>query len=307
MDASFQQSYQADLDRVLSGQALQPHAEYKLWAEMYYCLRTSPQARASVKWHATYLANIASHFQPNKSIWPPTVKRTRFDPTDPTYPPGVGRVFSVPDIVALRKQHRAVSPPVILKTALALVNILRTGANHAVFANVQAGRTAWPFMPASMTDARTGVAGGMFSEGTDVAGPLLQAVVNLIHVKPDETALELLSRLQGEQDALTAHAHAPWSDIEAELDARSGGGAVHNGIMSRVFTTQILNWVPGMGAQGAGMKARYRNLQSLGTVTRWQVGVIVRAGVAGVNNDTVSLNLVGDGLDMSQKEVLIEE
>jgi hypothetical protein len=210
----------------------------------------------------------------------------------------------VPDFAALRKQHPDISAPIIVKAALVLLNIPRTGTNSAVFSNVQAGRTAWPFLLSSFSQDP---AFNHLDEATDVAGPLLQSVTNFIRFSTSETVLELLRHLQADQEALTQHAHAPWSDIEKSLDRRHPGASTHSGLMRKVFTTQIFNWILGMGAQVAGEREPFENLELLASVTRWQVGVIVRAGLGCVENDTVYLVLLGDGLDGEGMRGMMEE
>ncbi|KAJ5198966.1 AMP-dependent synthetase/ligase [Penicillium cf. griseofulvum] len=304
MDATYTGKLLSDIDQALNGpvpQQLLPHTSYRLWAESYYSFRESPQARASVQWHTNYLDGIHNHI--DKAQWPQVHKRGPFDPTGSGYGSGAQHSFVVPDLAALRKKHPQISAPVIVKAALALLHVYQTGYDHAVFSNVQAGRTAWPFMPTMFASNH-----GLFDEATDVAGPLLQSVTNLIKISPDESVLDMLKRLQADQQALTQHAHAPWPAIERALDKANGSGyatgsaSSHRGLMRRVFTSQVFNWVPGMGAQGSGLKEPFANLRKLRSVTRWQVGLIVRAGLGGPDGDTVFLNLLGDGLTDVQME-----
>ena len=309
MDATYQARFLADLNEALNTsrpQSLRPHASYKLWAESYYSLQATPQARKSVAWHAKYLQGIHSHLK--QSQWPQTpLTRQPFDPTGKDYAPGVRHSFLVPDLATLRKQHPDISAPVIIKAALALLNIRRTGTNSAIFSNVQAGRTAWPFLPPSFSQNPSF---NSVDEATDVAGPLLQAVTNFIQFSPEETVLQFLRRLQADQVNLTQHAHAPWSEIEKALDRRASTGDEgdqHSGLMRKVFTTQIFNWIPGMGAQVAGTRDPFEHFKLVASVTLWQVGVIVRAGLGGVNNDTVYLALLGDGLSTGEMQGVVEE
>lgn len=307
MDATYQARFLVDLDEALNTsqpQSLRPHASYNLWAESYYSLQTTPQARKSIAWHAEYLNGIQDHLK--ESRWPQTpLTRGPFDPIGKYYVPGVRHSFVVPDLAALRKQHPDISAPIIVKAALALLNIRRTGTKSAIFSNVQAGRTSWPFLPPSLSQDP---AFNSLDEATDVAGPLLQTVTNYIKFSSQETVLELLRRLQADQENLTTHAHAPWSAIEKSLDARDPNASTHSGLMRKVFTTQIFNWIPGMGAQVAGTREPFENFKILASVTRWQVGVIVRAGLGGVGDDTtVYLALLGDGLGGGEMRGMVEE
>lgn len=308
MDATYQSKFHADLNVALAtpaGASLQSHASYQLWSESYFSFQSSPQARSSIAWHAGYLHGIGDHI-PN-SQWPRTSGRKPFDPTGKGYGPGVRHQFTSPSLAELRRKHPHISMPVVVKAALALFNIRKTGDSHAVFSNVQAGRTAWPFLPPAFSHHGPW---NYFDEATDVAGPLLQSVTNFIRKKDEETVLEFLSRLQSDQDNLTEHAHAPWPAIENALDipvdARTKQQS-HRGLMRKVFTTQIFNWIPGMGAQIAAFKEPYSEFKILRAVTRWQVGVILRAGVGGANNDTVFFHLLGDGLATDEMTSMANE
>lgn len=313
MDATYSESFMADLDRALSPKpAIRPHASYKAWAESYYSFKDTPQSRASAQWQARHLDDIQNHLQ--RAQWPPAAPRAAFDPTGRGYGRGAHHKFSAPGLIDLRREHPDITVPVVVKTALALFNVAQTGHDHALFSGVQAGRTAWPFLPSSLSRGL-----GMLDEATDVAGPLLQSVTNLIKVSTDdETVLAMLRRLQDEQRQITQHAHAPWSLVEAVLDQNKADqneadktaattAGPHKGINAKVFASQIFNWIPGMGARAAGLRAPFDNFTRLASVTRWQVGVIVRAGVGGASNDEIHLHLIGDGLaddkmdEMTQK------
>lgn len=309
MDATYMERFQADLDQTLAGNipaALRPHTSYKAWAESYYSFRESPQAVASVRWHASYLNGLHGHLQ--KAQWPPIPQRGTFDPAGSGYCRGAHHRFCVPDLAALRRQYPDIAVPTIIKTALALFNARQSGYDHAVFSGVQAGRTAWPFMPPYFS---SGFQGSVFDEATDVAGPLLQSVTNLIKISPDEIVLDMLHRLQADQHQLTQHAHAPWSDIENLLNMTSGDASGlakdHRGLMRSVFTSQIFNWIPGMGARVAGLREPFANFKKIASVTRWQVGLIVRAGVGGLKHDEIFLHLLGDALSDAQMQNVAKE
>lgn len=136
----------------------------------------------------------------------------------------------------------------------------------------------------------------MFNDAQDVAGPTIQAVTNLVEIKPLETIVDFLHRMQDDQDNLTKHAHAPWPEIEQAL-------GVESGMMRRVFTTMKFNWVPGFGAQAqtGRTKEPFSSFRILAAVARWRVGALCRLGVGGLHSDTVVMHLMGDALNAEQK------
>lgn len=143
---------------------------------------------------------------------------------------------------------------------------------------------------------RDGLTDGVFGDGQDVAGPTIQAVTNLVEIRPFETVVGFLRRMQDDQDNLTKHAHAPWPEVERAL-------GVESGMMRRVFTTMKFNWVPGFGAQAQTAKTKepFQNIRILAAVARWRVGALCRLGVGGLHNDTVVMHLMGDALSAKQK------
>lgn len=102
---------------------------------------------------------------------------------------------------------------------MALVDVGRTGYTHALFNNFEAGRTRFPFIPTSLEAVNPEV-----YEASDVNGPVMQGVCNLVEVPRSQTAIGLLKWMQAEQRELTKHAHAPLRRIIDTLNA-SGTGA----------------------------------------------------------------------------------
>lgn len=260
---------------------------------MYYSFRRSPQARSAVNWHANYLSGIENHL--DKALWPPVPHRGPLDITGRDYPPGAQHSFKAPHLAALRKRCPGLSAPVILKSALALLNVWYTGHTHALYASCDDGRTKWPFVP-PFPKTGDGATDSVFSDAQDVAGPTIQAIANLVEIRPAETVVDFLRRMQDEQDNMTKHAHAPWQDIERAL-------GVERGTIRRVYTTMKFNWVPGFGAQAQTSRAvePFENFRILAAVARWRIGVLCRAGLGGLHNDTVVIHLIGDALNAKQK------
>ncbi|KAI6281963.1 putative NRPS-like protein biosynthetic cluster [Pyricularia oryzae] len=290
LDASSIWMFQEDLDTILSGKQLQPHVDYKLWADAYYSFRASPHARKSLNWHARYLNGLESHL--DKALWPPIPPRGEIvDQTGKSYPDGVHYTFKAPDIAALRKSHPDIQPPVVLKSALALLIVWHTGHTHALFASCEDGRTKWPFMPPMPKDQA-----GMFADAQEVAGPTIQFVTNLVRISPAETVLGFLRRMQDDQDNLTRHAFAPWPELERAV-------GVDENTIQRIFTTIKFNWVPGFGAQAQMDRAMepFPNLRILAAVARWRIGLLCRLGLGGTNSDVVAMHLIGDALKGEQK------
>jgi hypothetical protein len=288
IDASYAQIYSEDFDRALAGTTtLHEHLDYKIWADSYHSLRTSPEARAGTKWHLKRLKNIASH---KKALWPQIPQRSKYDPTAQDSEDGYQFSFEAPDIPKLRKEHTNLTAIVVLKAALALLNIHKTGHTHALFSNLEAARTNFPFLPKSVE------ATGQW-EATDVAGPTIESVINLIPINPSETILDFLQKMQEDQLNLTKYASTPWREIMASLGEAGK-------MIPEVNTTQIFNWVPGFGTTGTNP---YDNFRMVNAVVRPQVGLAVNAGLGGEKSTTIFLHLRGDALTVEELQELAKE
>jgi hypothetical protein len=255
---------------------MRPHPDYKLWADSYFSLRTSPEARRAVKWHQNRLKNLSSH---QKALWPTPPPREPYDDATVSGADGVQRSFEAAGIRAFRQEHRAITAPVFVKAALALVNVHKTKHTHALFANLEAARTAYPFITKAM-------AGSGQYEATEVAGPTIQSVINLVEIKPGESVIAFLQRMQEDQTNLTKYASVPWRELMSAL-----GEAGH--MLPNVTQAQVYNWVPGMGTTGTNP---YNNFQMLNAVVRPQVGFAVNVGMGGPEGNTVFMHVRGDSL-----------
>jgi hypothetical protein len=203
---------------------------------------------------------------------------------------GLQYSFKAPDIPALRKEHHNLTAIIILKAALALLNVQRTGHTHALFSNLEAARTTFPFIPKVMENT------GQY-EATDVAGPTIESVLNLIEIIPEEKVLDFLQRMQNDQTNLTKYASAPAREIMSALGEAGG-------MIPEVIQAQIFNWVPGMSASGTDP---YFNFKVLNAVVRPQIGVALNAGIGGAEYDTIFMHLRGDALTTPQlKEMAVD-
>ena len=233
IDASFtQQIWMEDFDKALQVGVthLDDHVDYKQWADSYYLLRNSPEARVAIKWHVKRLKALASH---KKAVYPTQPKRAPWDPAlEADGEDGQQYNFEAPDILILRRKNRNLSAPIPLKAAYALLNIQRTGHTHALFSNLEAARATFPFVPKSMAHLSQ-------FEASDVAGPTIESVINLVEIKEEETVLEFFHRIQEDQTNLTKFASAPLKEIIAVLGKEAGD------MIPLITQTSVYNWVPG--------------------------------------------------------------
>lgn len=307
IDASMGQIMSEDMDHALGAMAsgavsteeilakLHPHVDYKPWADSYYNLRSGVEARAATKWHLRRLSSLPQHVQAG-ALFPSTLitPRDKYNAALVEGDDCIPITFDIPDIHALRKEFSDITAQVVVKSAVALMNVHRTGHSHALFTNHEASRTHFPFVPKAMA----ALSPKLF-EATDVSGPTYQNVINLIEVSrtSGETVLGFLRRVQGEQTLLTKYAAAPLREIMAGLD---NGRA----LVPEVIGATVYNWVPGLGTVGTNP---HHHHEVLSAVVRPHLGLSLNCGLGGPQNQTVIVQVRGDGFERSGLQKIGEE
>ena len=99
---------------------------------------------------------------------------------------GITRSVPIPHLNTLKSDH-GISPAVVAKTALAILNARLTGQTHAIFAKYDSGRS-WPFLFPWVS--------AHLPNAMDLPGPTWQGVVKQILIRPYEPVLQLLQRMQ---------------------------------------------------------------------------------------------------------------
>ncbi|KAL8892032.1 MAG: hypothetical protein Q9215_001034 [Flavoplaca cf. flavocitrina] len=280
-DASSTRLFYEDLNRALSDPSkdLHPHVDYKAWADSFIALRNSPAAAASVAYHVKRLSNLHLH----KQALYPAAPLPRQAITES--PDGLDYGFDAPGLLDLKTSHPGIIAAVVLKAAMSLVDVSRTGHSHALFNNFEAGRTRFPFIPASLEALNP-----EGYEASDVNGPVMQGVCNLVEVSRSDSAVALLRHMQAEQMELTKHAHAPLRRIIETLNA-SGNGA--GDMIVETHRTQFLTWIP-------GFLGEYERIKVAQIAIRCVAGLVVVAGLGGPAATTYMLSMRWDVANYSR-------
>ncbi len=249
-DAISLQAFSEDLQNNMAGRPTEElRASYKMFADMYYLYAKSLPSQIAVSFHVNRLRGISSL---RESCWPrqrcvgwhigddegytvptfanPTLlpKRTQID-SDRGDAGLVGLKGSVrlTGLGELRSRYN-VSAPVLFKAACAILNSHLTLSPEVLFMNSQAGRQ-WPFLDPSIAKH--------LPNPVTIAGSTLASVLNRIQVQSQEALGSFLTRLEAEQQLLTAYAHAPTASITSQLNP----GDV-SAFMAGM--RQLLNWNP---------------------------------------------------------------
>lgn len=290
-DASSMRLVLEDLNKALSApeRPLEPHVPFRTWADIYHSLRNSPRATIEVDWHVQRLADLHLH---RKALYPPAKVPRQATTADPD---GLDYGFDAPQLLNLKKHHPQITASVVLKAAMALVNITRTHHTHALFNNFEAARSTLPFWPSTLHHLPTSTNTSLSDlDASDVAGPTMNAVTNLIPVHRSESAMSFLTRLQTDQHLLTKHAHAPWLRIMSGLDALHPDQNAGS-MLPEVHQTQFLTWVP-------GFLGDYENIRVAQIAIRAALGLVFVAGLGGERATTYMISLRWDEANYSRGE-----
>lgn len=277
-DASSLRLFYEDINQSLSNPSWQlaKHVDFKAWSDSFQALRLSPAATLSVNYHIKRLSSLHLHKQ---ALYPPAplpreVIRESAD--------GLDYGFDAPNLPSLIRAQPGVTAALVLKAAIALVNVSRTDYTHAVFYNFEAGRGRFPFVPATVEAL----------ESSDVNGPVMQSLCNLVEVNRDETAAVFLGRLQAEQLELTRHAHAPLRRVLEALHAEGNGS---DEVAIEAHRSQFVTWVP-------GFLGEYERLQIAQIAVRVAAGLVVVGGLGGRRATTFQLSLRWDVANFSREK-----
>ena len=222
---------------------LPSRTSYSLFAKAYHSHRASLRSQISLKHHISRLKGISGL---RDALWPVRSSSSVLElgETSPEHdkasPPktcdrilaqgatspgvkGFTRRAKFVAISKLQSEHK-VSHAVVIKAAVALLNVQQTGQSHALLANTQLARS-WPFLEPQIAD--------LLPDPMDLPGPTIELVFNKIEIRPEERVLTFLQRLQSDQDGLTEHAQVPIWALREQLGGEDGDVLVE--ILQRQF------------------------------------------------------------------------
>lgn len=230
---------------------LESRVSFKLFADTYCLHRSGTVAARHVRFQVDRLKGI---WKLSKALWPIANGPEWFTGSDQGWADSNGRPGRLGERLAFDREEqrpegvslwrkdkvpslqnfkleRAVDISVLVKAAVAIFNREKTGQNHALFCNLDAGRT-WPFLEPWIADRLPNPIG--------IAGPTLTSTINIVALDPSEAIDTFLRRVQRDQVEQSAHAHAPSLAVKQQLGERDGG------FVDDLHRRQIFNWDPSM-------------------------------------------------------------
>ena len=235
---------------------LQSRVPFKFFADAYYLHQNGTAAARDVRYQVDRLKGI---WKMSKALWPVANGPEWFTGSDSGWTDASGRPGRPGERLAFDKEEqrpeglaiirkeifpslqkfkldRAVDVSVLAKAAVALFNTEMTGQDHALFCNLDAGRT-WPFLEPWIADR--------LPNPMSIAGPTLTSTINSFALDPLETVGAFLRRVQVDQVEQSARAHAPFLAVKQQLGERDGR------IVDDICRRQVFNWDPSMRTRSA--------------------------------------------------------
>ncbi|KAF2173859.1 hypothetical protein M409DRAFT_48774 [Zasmidium cellare ATCC 36951] len=124
---------------------------------------------------------------------------------------GIRRMVKVDDILKLKAEHN-VPVFMLVKAAIAIMNISKTGAKEAIFGTINAART-WPFSSDYSALEREAYTGNPL----DISGCTTEYVLDRIPVGTSKSLLAFMQQVTKDEEQNSAFAHTPFFRIVDRL------------------------------------------------------------------------------------------
>ncbi|GAB7365068.1 hypothetical protein MBLNU230_g5849t1 [Neophaeotheca triangularis] len=245
-----------------------PHVSFKDYSDAFLAHRDGPEANKGLAYWTNKLSGIGLH--PTSTYWPeqraPEFYKGNdygwhnWDGSKPTSTSarktlqsaksraqlGVRRLAAIQDMTALKASHN-VPVFMLVKSAIALLNIRHTHAREAIFGTINAART-WPFAADFTPDEKSKYSGNPL----DISGCTVEYALDRIAVDPTTTLLEFMQTVTKDEETNSAYIHTPFNRIVSALrsptsasDPRSPAERETDAnALVHLVRRQSFNWLP---------------------------------------------------------------
>lgn len=323
-DMSMTKLWLDDIVTILSGEGSPiRHGSFAEYASAYNSHRFGTEATNGVDYWTNKLQGIGS--VPDSTLWPPQRTPEFFKGNDygwrrhdgrrarPTErrvslsqkvaaQKGVRRMVKCDDIHRLKSEHD-IPIFMLVKAAIALLNIKHTGGKEAIFGTLNAARN-WPFQSDYSVLEREAYT----SNPLDISGCTVEYVLDRIAVPLQKNAVSFMQNVSKGEETNSAYAHAPFlrivdrmRDHLGEDDLRSFAEREADAdALLPLIRRQSFNWLPtAPTAQG-----HPKGLNMLQMLTRMDNGLTITGFVAD-DKKSVALSFTWDAEHMTLGEANI--
>jgi acyl-CoA synthetase (AMP-forming)/AMP-acid ligase II/acyl carrier protein len=323
-DMSMTKLWLDDIVTVLSGDGtLIPHASFSEYASAYNTHRFGTEATNGVDYWTNKLQGIGS--VSDSTLWPPqrtpeffkgndfgwrrhdgrraraTERRTSLSHKLAAQK-GVRRMVKCDDIHRLKSEHD-IPIFMLVKAAIALLNVKNTGGKEAIFGTLNAARN-WPFQSDYSVLEREAYT----SNPLDISGCTVEYVLDRIPVALQKNVVSFMQNVSKGEEQNSAFAHAPFlrivdrmRDHLGEDDLRSFAEREDDAdALLPLIRRQSFNWLPtAPTAQG-----HPKGLNMLQMLTRMDNGLTI-TGFLADDKKSVALSFTWDAEHMTTGEANI--
>ncbi|KAH9837455.1 Acetyl CoA synthetase-like protein [Teratosphaeria destructans] len=320
-DMSMTKLWLDDVANLLTGEATPvPHALFKDFANAYHAHRYGTEADNGIEYWTKKHAGISTI--PESTYWPPQRAAewfkgidngwTRWDGTKARKgerstrtaekrkaQKGLRRMVKVDDIAKLKSEHN-VPVFMLVKAAIALMNIKQTGGKEAIFGTINAART-WPFCSDYTPSEREQCSGNPL----DVSGCTTEYVLDRIPVGHASSVVSFMQFVTKDEEQNSAFAHTPFYRIVDRLrdplgptDTRTWADRERDAeAILPLIRRQSFNWLP----TAPNANANPNGLTMLEMLTRMDNGLTI-TGFLGDDKKSVCVGFSWDAEHLSYRE-----
>ncbi|KAK0799541.1 NRPS [Friedmanniomyces endolithicus] len=320
-DMSMTKLWLDDVSAILTGEStVVPHAQFKDYANAFAQHREGVEAENGIAYWTNKMQGIST--VPESSLWPPQRAAEWFKGVDTNWTrwngvparqnerrvpledkrraqKGLRRMVKVQDIARLKSEH-GVPVFMLVKAAIALLNIAHTGGKEAHFGTINAART-WPFSSDYSALEREACSGNPL----DISGCTTEYLFDRIPVGQTKSVLAFMQQVTKDEEQNSAFAHTPFFRIVDRLrdslspdDARSFAERERDAeAVLPVIRRQSFNWLPtAPNAQGHA-----KGMAMLEMLTRMDNGLTI-TGFLGADKRSVCVGFSWDAEHLSLRE-----
>ena len=320
-DMSMTKLWLDDVANLLTGESAPiPHALFKDYANAFWKHRDGFEASNGVAYWSRKHQGISN--TPESTLWPPQRAAEWFKGVDLGWSrwdgtkarrgergvsqeekrraqKGVRNMVKVQDLTSLKSKHN-VPVFMLVKSAIALMNVAKTGGKEAIFGTINAARS-WPFASDYAALDRETFSGNPL----DISGCTTEYVLDRVAVGQHKNIVQFMQDVTKEEEQNSAFAHTPFFRIVDALrdplsssDTRTWAERERDAeAILPLIRRQSFNWLP----QPPNSQANPRGLRFLEMLTRMDNGLTI-TGFLMDDKKSVALSFAWDAEHLSFRE-----
>lgn len=320
-DMSMTKLWLDDVAALLTGESTPvPHAQFKDYATAFFQHRDGAEADNGVAYWTRKLQGVSS--LPEHTFWPPQQAPEWFKGVDAGWgrwngakarkgeraisadekrdaQKGIRKIVKVDSISRLKSEH-GVPVFMLVKAAIALLNVAKTGGKEAIFGTLNAART-WPFSSDHSALERE----ALCANPLDISGCTTEYVLDRISVGQTKNVVAFMKQVTKDEEQNSGFAHTPFfrivdglRDPVSDEDSRTFAERERDAeAILPLIRRQSFNWLP----TAPNAQANPKGLRMLEMLTRMDNGLTI-TGFLADDKKSVVLSCTWDAEHLSHRQ-----